>query len=481
MGAAMQQVRAALGDDAIIVATREEPDGTVRVTAAIEENESGAGYGSGGGAHGGTGGGGRGAPPEPEIDIAEEVADVLYRHGTPAAVAERLVDAITGLDLTDPVDGLSAALDAVFTFQPLAEEGGRPLMLVGPPGAGKTLTAAKLAARAVFRKRPVGVITTDTIRAGGVAQLSAFTRLLKVKLISVDDPLALADALEVTRGVEQIVIDTAGRNPFDPADLAELRQTLQRADVEPVLVLPAGGDAQDTAEIGALYRAIGVRRAIVTRLDLTRRLGGLLAAIYEARLNFCEISNTAKVAEGLTPLTAATLARFLLPPKASPAAQAPPQPAPRAQTREPTREPMREPMREQAREPMRELVREPAREPTRGPSSARDDDAKDAFRDPVREALREAAREAARETAREPARNQPPRDDPRRDETRRDAPRRDETRRDDSPRDVFREAAREALRDPGREPARDQTRDQAREPFRDPMGRRVARPTGTHS
>jgi flagellar biosynthesis protein FlhF len=314
MAEAMRTVRAALGDDAIIVATREE-EGGVRVTAAIDE----------------------GAPPpapppprraeihapqppppppEPEIDPTDVVADALRRHGTPHAVAERVCDLVSQVDTRDPTRALAAALDHLFAFEPLGESLGgpaSPVMLVGPPGAGKTLTTAKLATRAAIRGRPVGVVTTDTTRAGGVDQLEAFTRLLKVRLIAVEDALSLADALDVLGGGGQVLIDSAGRNPFDPDDMAELSDLVRSAAADPVLVLPGGGDPVETAEMAAAFAGLGARRLLVTRLDMTRRLGGLLAVALHAGLGFSEVSITPKVAEGLTPLDATSLARLLLP------------------------------------------------------------------------------------------------------------------------------------------------------------------------
>lgn len=304
-------VRAALGDDAIIVATREE-EGGVRVTAAIDEAEAPL------------------APPpapaearrppprpprpQPEINVCDIIADALRRHGTPHAVADRIVTAAEAFDTDDPLLALGAGLDSLFHFSPLPDERSeKPIMLVGPPGAGKTLTVAKLAARATLNGRPVGVITTDTVRAGGVDQLQAFTRLLKLRLLAVEDTLALADALLVQRGVDQVLIDSAGRNPFDAADMADLGELLEAAEVEPVLVLPGGGDPVEAAEIAQSFRDLGVTRLLVTRLDMTRRLGGLLSVAHEAKMAFSDVSVTPKVAEGLTPLNPLSLARLLLP------------------------------------------------------------------------------------------------------------------------------------------------------------------------
>jgi flagellar biosynthesis protein FlhF len=310
---AMRLVREALGDDAIIVATREE-EGGVRLTAAIDDADQPL------------------LPPasphdpepepspyaayrrEPEIDIVDQISDALTRHGVPPGISDRLLNTIATFDTIDPLAALGSALDSIFTFQPLPEgRAPRPFMLIGPPGAGKTLTVAKLAARATIGGRRVGVITTDTARAGGVDQLAAFTKLLKLKLLAVEDTESLADALVVQRGVEQVLIDSAGRNPFDPEDMNELSDLLNAADLEPVLVLPAGCDAAEAAEVGASFRELGARRLLVTRLDMTRRLGSLLAIAYEARLSFSDISATPQVADGLTPLTPNGLAKLLLP------------------------------------------------------------------------------------------------------------------------------------------------------------------------
>src|SRR4029453_15948032 len=107
-----------------------------------------------------------------------------------------------------------------------------------------------------------------------------FTKLLKLKLLAVEDTDALADALSVQRGVEQVLIDSAGRNPFDADDMN---------DLGPGLVLPAGCDAAEAAEVGSSFRELGARRLLLTRLDMTRRLGSLLAIAYEAPLSFFDI------------------------------------------------------------------------------------------------------------------------------------------------------------------------------------------------
>ena len=315
MSEAMKMVRQALGDDAIIVATREEEGGGVRVTAAVEEDDllmQQARTPQAAPRHAEDD---EDEDEEPEIDVSEAVADALHRHGVPAALAEQLIDAAAGLDTDDPTLALGAALDSMFTFSPLHDKRGatRPLVLVGPPGGGKTLIVAKLAARAVLKKRSVGVITTDTVRAGGMEQLAAFARVMKVKLVTVEDPDALSGAFEVNRGVDVVLVDTAGRNPYDAEDMADLKALLSAGEAEPILVLPAGLDAMEAADMALAFKALGVRRMLVTRLDMARRLGGLLLTAQRARMAFCDASVSSKVAEGLTPLNPVALARLMIP------------------------------------------------------------------------------------------------------------------------------------------------------------------------
>ncbi|NJN06424.1 MAG: hypothetical protein HC814_08735 [Rhodobacteraceae bacterium] len=108
---------------------------------------------------------------------------------------------------------LAGALDTLFSFKPLTDKVyARPLMLVGPPGAGKTIATAKLATRARRAGHRPLVITTDTRRAGGVEQLQAFTRILGLELATATSPTTLAEAAGTADA--GVLIDTAGTNPF---------------------------------------------------------------------------------------------------------------------------------------------------------------------------------------------------------------------------------------------------------------------------
>jgi flagellar biosynthesis protein FlhF len=78
----------------------------------------------------------------------------------------------------------------------------------------------------------------------------------------------------------------------------------------PVLVLPAGLDAEESAETARAFHLLGCRHLLPTRLDAARRLGGVLAAA-AADLALTEAGIGQEVADGLAPITPAWLAQRL--------------------------------------------------------------------------------------------------------------------------------------------------------------------------
>jgi flagellar biosynthesis protein FlhF len=273
---ALSDIRKELGPDAVILGIRRQGRG-VEVSAACE-------------------------PPleEPVIVPPAPRATPLARHNLPAALAARLA-----------ADRVEEALAREFRFAPLPEGTARPLLLAGPPGAGKTLTAGKLATRAVLAGTPPLLVTTDARRAGAAEQLAAFARILGLTVAVAQTPAALAKALAARAPGQPVLIDTAGSDPFDAAEAAFLVALIRAAEAEVVAVLPAGLDADEAAELARAYALLGSRLLVPTRLDQARRLGSVLAAAWAGPLAFAEAGCGPGPADGLIRLTPSLLARRL--------------------------------------------------------------------------------------------------------------------------------------------------------------------------
>jgi flagellar biosynthesis protein FlhF len=184
----------------------------------------------------------------------------------------------------------------------------RPVLLAGPPGAGKTTTAGKFATRALLSGAPPLLVTSDSNRAGAAEQLAAFARILGTGMAMAATTEALLKALRGRRPGQPVVIDTAGTDPFDAEEMARLSAFARAVDAEMVLVLPAGLDPAEAAEIARIYAVAGCRLLLPTRLDQARRLGSVLAAAWGGPLALTEGGIGPGPAGGLLPLTPETLA-----------------------------------------------------------------------------------------------------------------------------------------------------------------------------
>ena len=266
---AMAHVRADLGAEAMILGSRRVADG-VEVTAALEPAE----------------------PVPVRLPDTRSIA-ALDWHGVPAPIAERL---------------RLAPLAAVLRFGTLPlGAGGPPLLFAGPPGAGKTLTVARLATRLVMEGATPLVVSADGRRAGATEQLSALTRLLGLELAVAAHPVALTRAVAQRQGGAPVLIDLPGSDPFQPLEREELAALAAAFDAVLVAVLPAGLDAAEAADLAGAYREAGAERLVATRIDCARRLGGVLAAA-AAGLVLVEAGIGPGAADGLVPFTPELLA-----------------------------------------------------------------------------------------------------------------------------------------------------------------------------
>jgi len=305
---AMRLIRDQLGEDAVIISTQED-GGQVRVTAALDspddlEWEDAARDQEG-------------HWQEP-VDVEDLLTQRLEDHTVPGKIAERMVRASTSIDDEDPIRALAGGIDGTFAFHPLPErEHPRPIMFVGTPGSGKTVALAKLATKAVLGRKAVRATTTDTVKAGGVQQLASLMKVLKVPMTPAAKPEDLANfALKPEKKCLSL-IDTAGINPFQDDELTALDEAIRASGAEPVLVLPAGGDALEAADVAEAFKSLGVKRMVVTRLDLARRLGFMFSAARAGELKFSHVSTAPGVADGFVQINPMSMARLLLPDYAS--------------------------------------------------------------------------------------------------------------------------------------------------------------------
>jgi flagellar biosynthesis protein FlhF len=310
MAEAMQQVRRDMGADAVIIATHKSRRGRgVEITAAIDDERT--------------------PPPltpldprepalgTPPIPALPDPADgsllqAFAYHGVPPALRQRLTRLAREVESDVSVERLAKVFQTHFRFMPLPVQPEVPIFLLGPPGAGKSITAAKLATRAVVAGHKVSVITCDTVKAGGVDQLGAFITLLDQTLITAETPEELAQAVSRASAEGPVIVDSPGTNPYDPIERQDLERFLNACLMDPVLVMPAGTDSAEAAEAASVFTKLGASRFVATRLDASRRYGSLLSLPDEVGLPLADASMSPFVTRGFHSFNPLALARLIV-------------------------------------------------------------------------------------------------------------------------------------------------------------------------
>ena len=314
---AMAKVREELGPDTIIVRSEEGKSvGGARVTAAYEGAAPLKGKPKGDLAAllSESVASARAEANNADFDIGELTA-VISHHGIPTEMAMRLQTAATAFDAASLNEAIASALETTFRFLNMPTESRRPLILVGPTGAGKTVASAKLAAEAVLSKKRVEIITIDTIKSTGLEQLENFARLMNCSVQAAETPEALASLLEKrpkgNKAPDLTIIDSFGVNPFDLDDLEKLAQFITVGQAEPVLVMAAGMDPMESAEIAEIFASMGARLFIPTELDAVRRYASILTAAQSGGMSIAALGNSPYVADRLEPASPISMGRML--------------------------------------------------------------------------------------------------------------------------------------------------------------------------
>lgn len=146
---------------------------------------------------------------------------------------------------------------------------GKVIALVGPTGAGKTTTIAKLATNPIaFGGKKVGLIGLDTFRVGAVEQLETYAELAGLPCEVIYAEAELTRALARMAECDVVLIDTPGRGPRQLDDTALVGRWLALLAPDEVhLALPAGHMPSMTRRIIESFGVHRVSHFLGTKID----------------------------------------------------------------------------------------------------------------------------------------------------------------------------------------------------------------------
>ncbi|MFW2404048.1 MAG: flagellar biosynthesis protein FlhF [Gammaproteobacteria bacterium] len=228
----------------------------------------------------------------------------VMRHLTGLGVTPDVVN-----DLTRDIDAGSNADDSwTLSLRKLVDElpvcdedivmDGGIFAVIGPTGAGKTTSIAKLAARYALSKgaENIALVTTDTFRIGARAQLETFGEILGATVYQANDAESLNDTLRNLAHKKLILIDTAGMGANDLRLARELAVLGEAGHpIRTLLTLPANlqtGALQDIADTFAVAKPSA---CILTKTDEASTLGGVFSILMRSELPLAYVANGQRV------------------------------------------------------------------------------------------------------------------------------------------------------------------------------------------
>jgi fused signal recognition particle receptor len=190
-----------------------------------------------------------------------------------------------------PSNGTSAGESVAAVVEPQPDPRPRVIFMVGVNGVGKTTTMGKLANRLRQEGHTVLLCAADTFRAAAIEQLEVWAKRANVEIVkqkSGSDPAAVVyDAVSAaaTRGIDAVIVDTAGRLHTKSnlmAELEKMKRTAAKvvpgAPHEILLVMDATTGQNGLVQAREFTSAVGVTGIVLTKLDGTAK-GGIVVAI----------------------------------------------------------------------------------------------------------------------------------------------------------------------------------------------------------
>ena len=189
----------------------------------------------------------------------------------------------------------------ITTEKDLIKQGG-VVVLVGPTGAGKTTTIAKLAAQfsLLHGTQDVVLVSADNRRIGAHEQLLAFGKLLGIPVLHARNPQELDMTLSTLTEKKLVLVDSSG---MGQADLSNLDQILgmnsHHKDIEHYLVLPATMQRAAMDRILAATRKKKIAGCILTKVDEAAALGDAFTSLLRHKLPIAYWADGQRIQEDL--------------------------------------------------------------------------------------------------------------------------------------------------------------------------------------
>jgi len=258
-----------------------------------------------------------------EKGLWEELEELLIAADTGVDTTEKLIsrvkEQVNKQKISDAHQVRTVLMEEMTLM--LQVDGGKPVLpaslrvvlVVGVNGSGKTTSIAKLGYMYKRDGSKVLLAAADTFRAAAIDQLKWWGDRVGAEVIAhqpgADPGAVVFDAIQAakTRGVQTVIVDTAGRlqTKFNlMEELKKIKRVVQRVDPtaphETLLVLDANTGQNGVSQAKYFTEAVGITGIILTKLDSTAK-GGIVLAICDQLRIPVRFIGTGETVEDLAP------------------------------------------------------------------------------------------------------------------------------------------------------------------------------------
>jgi flagellar biosynthesis protein FlhF len=171
---------------------------------------------------------------------------------------------------------IASRFDVQSSLGPQSDEA-TPVMFVGPPGSGKTSSLIKLGLRCGLKeKRPVHLLSLDTLRIGGSEQLNTYARITGIGFQALADSSILPGAISSTPDKRWTLIDTPGFSAAEEDQLEDLARLVRDLPIEVHLVIPAYVSLAIAQRIFQRFAKLRPGKLLITHVDAVEGTAGLI-------------------------------------------------------------------------------------------------------------------------------------------------------------------------------------------------------------